>query len=328
MFSLGWSRKIIPLTLIALVISFFGLTTLRAQDESPGNGMRITPIRKEFILTASQSDSYEIEVTNVSTGDMNIAIVVNDFESDNATGQPKLLVGPGESSTHSLKSFVKVPSSISLKPGETKKVTVDVTVPDNAAPGGYFGVVRFQAGGRGATANAGDVALNASVSSILLVSVPGQTNELLNLSSIQVLKNNEAGTFFETAPESVAIRLENAGNTIVKPFGRVTIKDWRSNEVYSYEFNGSLIRGNVLPESSRVFEDPISNIGRIGRYTVEANLSYGDGGGNILYGSTTFWVVPWRLLLGIMVLLIALIWVATRGIKLYNKRIIAKAKRQ
>jgi len=312
---------------MALVLSFFGLATLRAQDESPGNGMRITPIRQEFILTASQSDSYEIEVTNVSNGDMNIAIVVNDFESDNATGQPKLLVGPGESSTRSLKTFVKVPDSISLKPGEKKKVTVDVTVPDNAAPGGYYGVVRFQAGGGGTTGQ-GDVALNASVSSILLVSVPGQTNELLNLSSLQVLKDKEAGTFFESAPDSVAVRLENAGNTIVKPFGRVAIKDWRSNEVYSYEFNGSLVRGNVLPESSRVFEDPISNIGRIGRYTVEANLSYGDGGGNILYGSMTFWVIPWRLLLGIMVLLIALIWVATRGIKLYNKRIIAKAKRQ
>ena len=83
----------------------------------------------------------------------------------------------------------------------------------------------------------------------------------------------------------------------------------------------------MLPQSSRTFEDSLENIGRIGRYTIEASLSFGEGGGTILQGQTTFWVIPWKILLAVIALLAVIIWFSTKGIKSYNRRVVNRAKR-
>jgi hypothetical protein len=97
--------------------------------------------------------------------------------------------------------------------------------------------------------------------------------------------------------------------------------------VANYEFNGGQLRGNVLPQSSRTFEDSVSGLGRIGRFTIEANLSYGEGGGNLINTQTTFWVIPWKILLAALAVLAFLIWFFTRGIKAYNRRVVSRAKK-
>ncbi|HEX9679089.1 MAG TPA: hypothetical protein VGA08_00515, partial [Candidatus Saccharimonadales bacterium] len=97
----------------------------RAQESNVGNGLRITPVRQELILTPGQTDSYSIELTNVSQGNMTVVSVVNDFESDNETGQPKLLVGPGESSPFSLIEYITLPEPFPLDVGETRTVNIE-----------------------------------------------------------------------------------------------------------------------------------------------------------------------------------------------------------
>lgn len=310
---------IAPLVLIA---------SATAQDDNQaGNGLRITPVRQELILAPGQQDSYEIEITNVSSGDMeSVVAILNDFESDNETGQPRLLVRDDQSSPFSLKDYVTLPEPFSLKAGESRSVTVGVNLPTDVSPGGYFGAVRFAPSTLG-NIDEGNVALTASVGSILLVSVPGDVPEGMTLEKIEARRGGSSSTFFETAPDIAAATLKNTGNTILKPFGQVIVKDIFGNEVHRYEFNGGQLRGNVLPQSSRTFEDPIENISWIGRYTIEANLSFGEGGGTILQGKTTFWVIPWKILLVVIALIAAVVWVATKGVKTYNRKIVERAKR-
>jgi hypothetical protein len=194
------------------------------------------------------------------------------------------------------------------------------------APGGYYGAIRFDAGVGNAEGDAA-VALSASVASLLLVSVPGQTTEQLDLDYIQARKDGNTSTFFESSPDSIVISLDNSGNTILKPFGRVAIKDLFGNEVQDYEFNGGQLRGNVLPQSARVFIDDIEDVGFIGRYSIDINLGYGEGGGNIITASSSFWVIPWRILMAILAVVVLIIWFMTRGIKLYNRKIVERAKK-
>ncbi|HEX9594920.1 MAG TPA: hypothetical protein VF996_02225, partial [Candidatus Saccharimonadales bacterium] len=158
-------------------------------------------------------------------------------------------------------------------------------------------------------------------------SVPGDVPEGMTLENIQARKGGNSSTFFESPPVMAAITLKNTGNTILKPFGQVVVKDIFGNEAYRYELNDTQVRSNVLPQSSRTFEDNLENIGRIGRYTVEANLSFGEGGGTILQGSTTFWVIPWKIILIVIAVVGVIIWFATKGLKTYNRRVIQRAKR-
>jgi hypothetical protein len=301
---------------------------LAQEDENAaGNGLRITPVRQELTLGPGQNDSYTIEVTNVTTAPTTVTAIVNDFESDNESGQPRLIVNTDRQSPFSIKPFLDLPGNFTLEPGESRLVTMSVRIPDEAMPGGYFGAIRFEAGAASPADDGTAVALSASVASLLLVSVPGEADETMSLEFIEARQDGQAGRFLETAPDTVAIKLNNEGNTILKPIGRVSVKNMFDNEVYSYELNGGQVRGNVLPQSSRVFEDAVENIGFIGRYTVEANLSYGEGGGNIITASTTFWVIPWKILLIGATILAFLIWFGTKGLKAYNRRVVARARR-
>lgn len=295
-----------------------------------GNGLRINRLRQEFTLQPGQQEAYEIEVTNVSPSDLTIMAVINDFESDNETGQPKLLTRPGDSSPFSLESFVILPEPFRLASGESQNITIRLDVPEDLNPGGYFGAIRFAP--TNIEGEEGSIALTASVGSLLLVTVPGDVLEGMDLRFIEArqrLETNETvkRAFYESPPDLVAIGLENTGNSILQPYGRVSIKNMFGNEVYSYEFNGEQPRGNVLPQSGRTFENDIENLGPIGRYTIEANLSYGDGGGNIINASGSFWIMPWRLILLAIAVIIFIIWFMTRGIKVYNKHVIERAKR-
>lgn len=305
------------------------ILTVKAQDEgqnqTPGNGLRITPVRQEITLSPGQTDSYTVEVTNVTTAATNVSAVVNDFESDNETGQPRLLVNTDNPSPFSVKKFIDLPGDFELDPGQSRSVTISVRVPADALPGGYFGAIRFEAGVGGESGD-GQVALSASVASLVLVSVPGDAEEQMSLEYIHALRDGSSSAFHQYPPDTIAIRLNNEGNTILKPIGRVTVKNMFGKEVHSYEFNGGQIRGNVLPKSGRVFEDAAENIGRIGRYTVTANLSYGEGGGNIITASSSFWVIPWLWLLAAALIIGFIVWFLTRGIKLYNRRVVERAR--
>lgn len=328
----GLTQRVWILVTAFVLLATIGLSAVVAQEESAtsGNGLRITPVRQEFILAPGQSESYEIEVANISAGDVSVITVVNDFESDDTTGQPRILVDPEDETPFSLRQYVSLPEPFTLEPGQSRKVNISVDLPEDANPGGYFGIVRFAVGIEGQ--DLGTIALAASVGSLLLVSVAGDVQEGMELGFIEARQTqtdntSRGGSFFESAPDKIAINLKNTGNSILKPIGRVAIKNMFGKEVASYEFNGGQLRGNVLPQSSRTFEDSVSGLGRIGRYSVEANLSYGEGGGNLITAKTTFWIIPWKLLLGVLAILVLLVWFFTRGLKVYNRRIVERAKR-
>lgn len=315
-----------------LLLVAASLVSVQAQnnEEESGNGLRITPVRQEFILAPGQSESYEIEVTNISGGPINVITVVNDFESDDETGQPRIIVDAEQVTPFSLKNYISAPEPFLLKAGESRKVTIGIDLPDDANPGGRFGLVRFAVGLEGQ--DLGNIALAASVGSLLLISVPGDVQDSMELGYVQARQTKSDGSsrsssFFETAPDKIAVNLKNTGNSILKPIGRVAVKNMFGKEVAAYEFNGSQLRGNVLPQSARTFEDTVSGLGRIGRFTIEANLSYGEGGGNIITAKTTFWIIPWKILLIVLAVLILIVWFFTRGLKQYNRKIVERAKR-
>ncbi len=119
----------------------------------------------------------------------------------------------------------------------------------------------------------------------------------------------------------MSVVIKNTGNGFSKPFGRVSIN--RGNkEVQGYEFNNSDPKGNVLPASTREFEDSLKGMKMPGRYTVAAQIAHGSKG-EVLIASTSFWYLPtWSLVaLGVVtgLALLAAVWFLVRG-KIGGKR--------
>jgi hypothetical protein len=198
-----------------------------------------------------------------------------------------------------------------------------VQAPSDAVPGAYYGIIRYKAVPTGENAPApGEVSLSASVGTIVLISVPGNVKDQVQLTGLHVYKGDSDGTLFFDKPDKVGVEIKNLGNGFVKPFGTVEVRDMAGKKIYSYQLNSTNPRATILPGSSRTFKDALKNVGGPGRYTVTASVSYGSGS-QVLTLKKTFWYIPLWLagvIIGVLVLLIVLAYLAYRRYRHDRKR--------
>jgi len=86
--------------------------------------------------------------------------------------------------------------------------------------------------------------------------------------------------------------------------------------------------GNVLPDSIRKYTFNWTGdwtFADIGRYKAVTTLAYGDQTRKFTDRTTTFWVIPWRALLLMLMIVGGLGWFVIWGIKLYIRRMLQLA---
>ena len=316
-------KRIMPvlkgaLVVVASVVLLASQGGVKAQNagNGGGNGFVVSPVRSELTLEPGKSETVILTVENV-TGAATVAKpIVNDFEpSANESGQPKIILDESKSASgNSFKSLVGSLPSVQLAAGEKKNLPVKIVIPGNANAGGYYGAIRFISdNGTDADKN---LSLSASVGTIFLVRVPGNLTEALQLVEFTAAKNGSTGRLFiNTGDMTIVTRLKNTGNIHVKPFGKVQITDGSGKVVEEYEFNNTEPRANILPNSTRKFEDQLKNKKWIGKYTITANLGYGTGG-SLITAKNSFWIIPMWV---VIVAGAALVLVLVGGFFLYRK---------
>lgn len=316
-----YKKLLVVLALVGLLAS--PLQLANAQQNS-GSGLSISPTRTELSIKPGQAGTVTITIKNVTQGDITAKALINDFEPDNDTGEPRLITDENKRSAASIKDFLIGFEDVELAPDEEKEINIPVQIPSDAAPGAYYGVIRYQAVPKATSEQgAGQVALTASVGSLVLIEVPGNNTEKIQVQSVKAYLNDKAGTFFTKKPNFSGIKIKNLGNSFAKPFGQVQLKDMTGKQVYAYEINNSTPRGNILPESERTFKDEIKNISKPGRYTITANISFGRGG-EILNYSSSFWYIPVWMLIVLIVVLLLLVGAAFYLFKRYNSRAVSR----
>lgn len=294
-----------------------------------GNALKVSPVRLDLKLDPGVTQKVSLYVQNISSVPATLHAAINDFvAAGDETGRPNIILNENEyAPSHSLKRLVTPISDFTVGPGENKEIKVTITVPKNAAGGGYFGAVRFAPANAAGSEN---LNLSASVGSLMLLKVNGDIKEELSLESFDVRKKGAPGSFFMDKQNlSATMRFKNSGNIHVEPFGKIILKRF-GKTVGQYEINNTTPRSNVLPDSIRRFDVPLTKVGSFGKYTLEGNFGYGTSG-QLLTAQTTFYVVPAALLaagLGGVVLVIGLIFILPRTIRAYNRRIIRSASRR
>jgi hypothetical protein len=303
------------LALVIVVSSSFGV----ASAQQSGQGLEISPPLLDLKAKPGETLRTSIRLRNVTTGPVDAKAQYDDFVAGGEEGVPKLLEEGGEKSPYSIKDWLASVPTITLAPGEQKAVDLEIEVPDNASPGGHYGVVRFTAAAPNTDESA--VSLSASVGTLVLVTVAGDIKEQANIEELSAYKNGKPTSTFEYGPVDIVTRIKNTGNVHVRPGGTVRITSMFGKEVASYNLNES--RGSVLPGSIRKFENKLDKKNLFGRYTIQADIAYGEDQ-KIISQTSTFWVVPYKLVgLGLLALL-GLVFLL-RG---YNKFILRKAAKK
>lgn len=314
---------------ILLVFAASPIANAQTNSDSKGSGeaLEIGPPVLNLSANPGEVINTKINLRDISSGNLVVHGQVNDFTASGEDGTPKILLEEGASTPYSFKSWLAPLPSFTLKPREIKTLPITISVPKDASPGGYYGVIRF-------TANPPEldgtgVSLSASLGSLVLLKVNGVAKEELSLVSFTASANNKSGRIFENIPIKFSERIKNSGNIFEQPTGLVTITDVFGKKVATLPINQP--PGNILPQSIRKFDEKLDksvlgNKRLFGRYHAELKVNYGSNK-QVLTSSLYFWVIPYKLISIIIVLLIIAFFVIRKLIKRYNQHIIAQAKK-
>lgn len=232
---------------------------------------------------------------------------------------------------------------ITIGPLQRANVAFAINVPkDGVQPGGHFGGILFS------TAPPSDqegsfIGVAANVGTLILVRVSGDVEDRASIAEFGFQTKK---LWYNYRPIDMFVRVENSGNTHLRPTGNVFIKNWYGRQVASIVVNEGF--RSVLPSSIRRYEfgwngndgrtdaEPdgfVAGLGRewrnfgFGKYKAELYLTYGNTAGNILAETREFTIWPWRLMIvgGIGgVALLAVGWLLVRR---YNASVIRRYER-
>ena len=313
---------------IALVTLIAPAQAVFAENQDAGQALEIAP--PLLTLTADPGDKVnaQINLRNISNSPLIVTGTINDFSANGEDGVPKIDLEGAEPSPYSLKPWMGALPQLNLKSREMQQLPVVINVPADAAPGGYWGVIRFTA--TPPDADGTGVFLSASLGSLIFLRINGDANENMNIEEFYVTEpgKEKPASLFESEPINFVQRIKNTGTVHEQPVSVITVKDMFGRDVASVNMN--LEGRNVLPGSVRKFTAPLdkSSLGTtklFGKYTAEITTTFGSKKQTVKQ-SVTFWIVPYRLIIIIIVALILLFFIARTILRNYNRKITRRAR--
>ena len=308
------SAKLI-VTFSAAVVLLAVSHSSAANAQGAANTLKVSPVRSDVQVDPGQSTTVQTVVTNLTNQPITVRPIANDFVANDESGTPALILDENQfAPSHSLKRFMSPFTDVTIPAGQAKTIKVTLTVPADAAAGGYFGAVRFAPT---TPDNGGQVNLSASVASLILLTVSGSTNEKLDLSGFEVRQNGHTGTHFGSSDNlEVSARFTNGGDIQLGPFGKISVMKG-DKVVYETDFNNKSPRDVVLPDSSRRWNIPLNDIGGFGEYKILATFTYGAKNQTVEV-TKSFWIIPtWLIISAVAAVLVLIggavaIWFWTR----------------
>lgn len=260
--------------------SGFGL----AVDDLAVQSLEVSPPSQEVSGSAGSQIMVKAKIRNKSFNPVNLKVRVEDFTASGQEGQVALV----EKTENSLKSWSLLSlEQLSLKPNEQKEVTAMINIPAGLV-GGHYGAFVFSIVGE--EPKGGEAALAQEVASLFLIRLGGETKESLVLTDFKVPR------FLEFGPVPMEIKFKNSGNVHSKPFGLINVRN-----VFGKTVKDVVVKGetNILPGATRVIRANLDKKYMFGFYTAEVLMNYGSKNES-LSSTSTFVVVPVRIVLGVL----------------------------
>lgn len=292
----------------ALIVGQSSFAQGSGNKSNTANTLKVSPIRTDIEILPGESKTVPVTITNLTKSSISVTPITNDFVAGDDRGTPALILDADKfAPSHSLKRFMGPLKDTTIPAEQSKTVNVVISVPVTAQAGGYFGAVRFAPSDPD---GGGQVNLSASVASLILLTVPGDIIEKINLEKFDVQQKGANGNFFNTPNDlQVSFAFENKGNVQIGPFGRLSVKKGDS-VVYEADFNDKNPRDVILPDSTRRWEMPLDKIDTFGHYDVVATFTYGARNQTIEV-TKSFWVIPqWVIIAAIAAVVVLLLVIA------------------
>jgi hypothetical protein len=337
-------------TYFAAAALLFSLTpfilprSAHAQSVTDGISLQISPLPIELNTKPGTSTSTDLRVRNVGSKTEKLQVrLLAVSEDDN--GQVHLT---NPTSTDEWVKWVSFDRQVFDAPSnQWQTVKMKVDVPKSAAFGYYFAVEYLRASD--VAPQPGKAVAHGAVATFILLNADAKGAKR----EAQIVGFSADKKSYEFLPASFSVKVHSSGNVHVAPYGNIFITKG-SKQVGSVDVNAN--RGNILPKGSRFFESswsdgfpvyqikngpdgqPIlnkkgqparslkwdfshANRLRFGHYTAHLVMVYDNGQRDVpMEASLSFWVIPWRLIGGVVAIL-ALIAVLITYIIILRRRL-------
>lgn len=211
-----------------------------------------------------------------------------------------------------------LPGSFRLPPGETQELILEIQVPEDAPGADYYAALTFQVkpgknlAGPNLTKASGIITSNI----LLTVSKTGSLSRMGEISEFKVKKSfclfNHCFPLFDSSDQiNFNLKVDNQDRTLFRPEGEIKIYDIFDKEVGSI----NVLPQNILAHSTRRVlcqkdekptECQLHSKFLVGKFKAQADLKISETD-KILQAQAYFFVFPWKLSLGIIVIILVFI---------------------
>lgn len=297
------------LSLIVIAIAIFLGTstqllaaTVTQTTVDDRNDFVLEPAKMEVLLDPGQTATRYIYVTSRINKPTKFQVEVEDFVGSESADNPVLLLG-NDKSPYSLKDYLKPEvTEFTLNFGQRIQIPIDIDLPPNAAPGGFYASVLISNAPDKlgtSTAQSNETKAVSRVGSLFFVRVNGPVNENGSLEKFEI-KN--AKPFYSTADFTFDILFRNTGSVHLVPYGTIDIKNLWGKVVDSIPVDAYF----SLPQSLRYREVPWQKSGLLGYYRATVNLHRGYGD-TVDTQTLSFFILPWKLIVSIFIIVVILV---------------------
>jgi hypothetical protein len=320
-------RAVVATFAFSSLLSAAAFAQASPNSAAAGQALEIGPPLINLRGDPGQTLKATLSLRDVSSNKLVVSNEINDFTANDVDGTPKLLLNQTESNPYSIISWITALPQFTLTPKQIQQLNVTVKVPQNAAPGGYYGVIRFT--GLPPGVNGTGLGLSASIGALVFVRVNGDAKESVAVSDFSTIGGNgKPNWMFESQPVNFATTLKNGGNLFEGPTGKIVVTD-----MFGKDIGGILINSdqkNILPGTTRKFpsvldQSVIGNTFLFGKYTAKLTLNYGENNKS-LTSTVTFWVIPYRLIAAVIIGLVVLGLLIRFGLQRYRDSIVNSSR--
>lgn len=319
-------KKIILKIGIVFTVSGLLLFGARAHEAKAASieGLVNTPVMGDYVVGPGKSEVAlnpgehavrTLTVTNRYGKDMKFHIEVEDFRGSRDTSEVIVLLG-NERGPYSLRDFIKPEvSAFKLKHGDRITIPVVIDVPADASPGGLYGAVIIttepEAPSESVTAGVtkSNLTVISRLASLFFVRVSGTAKEAGALKDFSTDKK-----IYQTGKIDFSWLYENSGNVYLNPYGLIKITNLIGTTVDEAGIQPYFVMPDALRQKNLSWQHGFM----FGRY--QAKIMLNRGYNDVIDEKTvTFWILPWKVLAGIAVAIMAVVLLVA-GIKRWFRK--------
>ena len=299
----------------SLAFALFFIPALTFAQNDAGIGLKPSNIAEK--MDPGEVRQFTVLVSNVSGQDQNYYLYKQNISGVRDGGVPIFADIKEDTGGFALTDWIQLQSDrLEVKAGEEKPVSFLLSVPTNASPCDHFGGIFVSA--EPPEIKESGAAIGYQVANIISIRVAGECIE-----QAQIRQFSTDNYIYGKSEVDFNLKLENTGNTLLRPRGPLTITNMFGKEVANFVFNPE--EAGVFPGDTREFNFTWSSDATgFGRYEAMVSPSYGeDGFKQTVFSTATFWILPMNIILPAAGVLAVLLLIAYISIRVYVQRKLA-----